>query len=98
MLAILLRDFEGTDLWLERAMLRLSEHLDKEINTDGFQFERSVHYHMSDINNYFYVYQLAKLNAVTVDKAWEEKLRGLFTTLVKVAYPNRSDDTWLFAL
>ena len=98
MLAILLRDFEGTDLWLERAMLRLSEHLDKEINADGFQFERSVHYHMSDINNYFYVYQLAKLNAINVDKAWEEKLRGLFTTLVKVAYPNRNapvlqDDT-----
>ena len=90
MLAILLSDFEGTDLWLERAMLRLREHLDKEINADGFQFERSVHYHMSDINNYFYVYQLAKLNAIKVDKAWEEKLRGLFTTLVKVAYPNRS--------
>lgn len=98
MLAILLRDFAGTDLWLERAMLRLSEHLDKEINGDGFQFERSVHYHMSDINNYFYVYQLAQLNGIEVDHAWEEKLRGLFTTLVKVAYPDRSapvlqDDT-----
>ena len=98
MLAILLRDFKGTDLWLERALLRLSEHLDKEINPDGFQFERSVHYHMSDINNYFYVYQLAKLNDIKVNKAWEEKLRGLFTTLIKVSYPNRSapvlqDDT-----
>lgn len=98
MLAMLFRDFEGTDLWLERAMLRLSEHLDKEINDDGFQFERSVHYHMSDINNYFYVYQLAKLNGIEIDKAWEEKLRGLFTTLVKVAYPDRfapvlQDDT-----
>ncbi len=98
MLAILLRDFEGTDRWLDRAMLRLGEHLDREINDDGFQFERSVHYHMSDINNYFYVYQLAKLNSVEVDKEWEDKLRGLFTTLVKVAYPDRSapvlqDDT-----
>jgi len=98
MLAILLRDFQGTDLWLERAMLRLGEHLDREINEDGFQFERSVHYHMSDINNYYYVYQLAKLNDVEIDKAWEEKLRGLFTTLVKIAYPDRSapvlqDDT-----
>ncbi len=98
MLAILLRDFEGTDAWLTRAMLRLGEHLDREINADGFQFERSVHYHMSDINNYFYVYQLAKLNSIPVDKRWEEKLRGLFTTLVKLAYPDRSapvlqDDT-----
>ncbi len=98
MLSILLRDFEGTDQWMERAMLRLGEHLDREINKDGFQFERSVHYHMSDINNFFYVYQLAQLNSIEVDKAWEEKLRGLFTTLVKVAYPDRSapvlqDDT-----
>jgi hypothetical protein len=98
MLSILFRDFEGTDKWYDRAMLRLSEHLDREINEDGFQFERSVHYHMSDINNYFYVYQLAKLNGIAIDKAWEEKLRGLFTTLVKVAYPDRSapvlqDDT-----
>lgn len=98
MLAILFRDFEGTDQWLDRAMQRLGEHLDKEINADGFQFERSVHYHMSDINNYFYVYQLAKLNGIAVDSDWEEKLRGLFTTLVKVAYPDGSapvlqDDT-----
>ncbi|MTI20795.1 heparinase [Fulvivirga sp. RKSG066] len=98
MLAILFRDFEGTDLWLERAMRRLGEHLDKEINDDGFQFERSVHYHMSDINNYYYVYQLAKLNGIEIDEAWEDKLRGLFTTLVKIAYPDRSapvlqDDT-----
>lgn len=97
-LAILLRDFEGTDQWYNRAMQRLSEHLDKEINPDGFQFERSVHYHMSDINNYFYVYQLAKINRIEVDKNWEQKLRSLFTTLTKIAYPDKSapvlqDDT-----
>ncbi len=98
MLSILFRDFDGTDLWFERSMLRLSEHLEREINEDGFQFERSVHYHMSDINNYYYVYQLAKINGIEIDKAWEDKLRGLFTTLVKIAYPDRSapvlqDDT-----
>ncbi|MBT8218689.1 MAG: heparinase II/III family protein [Bacteroidia bacterium] len=98
LVAILLRDFEDTDLWLERAMLRLSEHLDKEINDDGFQFERSVHYHMSDIKNYFYVYQLATISQLEVDDEWTDKLRTLFTTLVKIAYPDKSapvlqDDT-----
>ncbi|MEP3211109.1 MAG: heparinase II/III family protein [Maribacter sp.] len=98
MLAILFSDFEGTDLWYERAMQRLGEHLDREINDDGFQFERSVHYHMSDINNYFYAYQLAKLNEIQVPQDWTLKLRGLFSTLVKVAYPDKSapvlqDDT-----
>ena len=98
MLGILFRDFEGADLWLERAMQRLGEHLDKEINADGFQFERSVHYHMSDINNYFYVYQLAKINQIQVSEVWEEKLKTLFATLAKIAYPDKSapvlqDDT-----
>lgn len=98
MLAILLRDFEGTERWYELAMQRLGEHLNAEINPDGFQFERSVHYHMSDINNYFYVYQLAKTNEIEVDREWTEKLRSLFTTLAKVAYPDGSapvlqDDT-----
>lgn len=98
MLAILFKDFEGTDKWYETAMTRLGEHLDKEINDDGFQFERTVHYHMSDIANYFYPYQLAKLNKMPVGEEWESKLNSLFTTLVKIAYPDKtapvlSDDT-----
>ena len=98
MIAILLRDFEGTNKWYERAMKLLKEHLTKEINDDGFQFERSVHYHISDIGNYYYVYQLAKISGIKVDSFWEERLRSLFTTLTKIAYPNRTapvlqDDT-----
>lgn len=98
MLAIIFRDFEGTDLWYERAMERLEEHLSKEINSDGFQFERSVHYHMSDIANYFYVYQLATISGIEVKPVWENKLKSLFTTLARIAYPDRSapvlqDDT-----
>jgi len=102
MLAILFRDFEGTDKWYEHAMHLLNEHLTKEINPDGFQFERSVHYHMSDIANYFYVYQLAKNSDIEVDPLWEAQLRSLFTTLGKLAYPDKSapvlqddtDDPW----
>ncbi|MEL6672037.1 MAG: heparinase II/III family protein [Bacteroidota bacterium] len=98
LLGIMLRDFQGADAWRERAMARLGEHLEREINPDGFQFERSVHYHMSDINNYFYVYQLSNLNDIPVAEAWTAKLRQLFTTLAKIAYPDGSapvlqDDT-----
>lgn len=98
MISILLRDFEGTDIWYKHAMELLKEHLSKEINDDGFQFERSVHYHMSDIGNYYYVYQLAKINNIKVGDFWEDKLKSLFTTLTKIAYPDKSapvlqDDT-----
>jgi len=98
MLSIIFSDFEDADLWYERSMTRLGEHLSKEINDDGFQFERTVHYHMSDIGNYFYVYQLAKISDIKVDQVWENKLRSLFETLAKIAFPDRTapvlqDDT-----
>ncbi|WP_445738547.1 heparinase II/III family protein [Mariniflexile sp.] len=98
MLSILFRDFKDADTWYELAMEQLGAHLDKEINDDGFQFERTVHYHISDIDNYYYVYQLAKNSHLKVDDFWESKLKSLFTTLTKIAYPDKSapvlsDDT-----
>lgn len=98
MLSILFSDFKGTDDWYQRSMTLLAEHLKEEVNDDGFQSERSVHYHMSDIENYFYVYQLAKNSNRKVDQYWEDKLKSLFTTLTKIAYPDKSapvlqDDT-----
>jgi hypothetical protein len=98
MLSILFQDFKDSDKWHERSMNLLEEHLAKEINEDGFQFERTVHYHMSDIDNYYYVYQLAKNSNLEVNAFWEGKLKSLFTTLTKIAYPDKSapvlsDDT-----
>lgn len=98
MLSIIFRDFKGADDWYNHAMKLLGEHLEKEINADGFQFERTIHYHISDIGNYFYVYQLAKKSNLNIDKAWGDKLKSLFSTLAKVAYPDKSapvlsDDT-----
>ncbi|PWJ38417.1 heparinase II/III family protein [Sediminitomix flava] len=98
MLSIIFSDFKGSEAWFDRAMTRLNEHLSNEINEDGFQFERSVHYHMSDISNYFYVYQLARINEIELSQEWLVKLKSLFTTLVKIAYPDKTapvlqDDT-----
>lgn len=98
LIAILFHDFKGTDLWYKRSMELLEEHLAKEVNSDGFQFERSVHYHMSDIDNYFYVYQLTQINKIEVRDVWKKKIESLFTTLIKIAYPDKSapvlqDDT-----
>jgi hypothetical protein len=48
---ILFWDFKDSDKWNERAMTILEQHLSKEINADGFQFD-TVHYHISDIDTY----------------------------------------------
>ncbi|WP_405606581.1 heparinase II/III family protein [Polaribacter sp. Asnod1-A03] len=98
MVSILLRDFVDTDVWYQHSMTLLAEHMRKEINEDGFQFERTVHYHISDIGNYFYVYQLAKNSNIKVDDFWTKKLESLFGTLTKIAFPDKSapvfsDDT-----
>tara|TARA_R110002050_G_scaffold1281_3_gene9222 strand:- start:22785 stop:25025 length:2241 start_codon:yes stop_codon:yes gene_type:complete len=98
MVSILFRDFKDTDTWYNHAMSLLENHMSKEINDDGFQFERSVHYHMSDIDNYFYVYQLTKISDLAVKPFWKERLKSLFVTLTKIAYPDKSapvlsDDT-----
>jgi len=98
MISILFRDFKGTDKWYNHAMDLLEEHMRREINNDGFQFERTVHYHMSDIGNYYYVYQLAKISEIPVKPFWEERLKSLFISLTKIAYPDKSapvlsDDT-----
>nr|WP_319267139.1 heparinase II/III family protein [uncultured Draconibacterium sp.] len=98
MLAFLFPEIEGSDLWKERSLKRLEEHLEKEIYADGFQFERTVHYHIDDIENYFYPYQLAKLNNIELKPIWETRIKGLFDVLLKIAMPNKKapvlqDDT-----
>ena len=57
-----------------------------------------MHYHISDIGNYFYVYQLAKNSNLKVDDYWKNKLESLFTTLTQISFPDKSapvfsDDT-----
>ncbi|WP_372652958.1 heparinase II/III family protein [Draconibacterium sp.] len=98
MLAFLFPEIEGSDLWKERSLKRLEEHLEKEIYGDGFQFERTVHYHIDDIENYFYPYQLAKLNRIELKPIWDTRIKGLFDVLLKIAMPNKKapvlqDDT-----
>jgi hypothetical protein len=97
-LAVIFADFRTADLWREQAIAGLTRHMQQEINPDGFQFERSVHYHIGDIDNYFRVSQLAQLNGIALPEDFTTRFRGMFTALAKLAQPNRrlpvlQDDT-----
>ena len=97
-LSVLFPEFYGIDIWMKQSVEQLTLHLQKEINDDGFQFERSVHYHIGDIENYFYVFQLAKINDIKLPVDFTDKLRSMFDALVKIAQPNKrlpvlQDDT-----
>ena len=98
MIAMLFPEFEGTRDWYRDAISLLGEHLEKEVNDDGFQFERSVHYHTGDVLNYFRVMQLARINGFDVPSPWAARLRKMFEAAVVLARPDRrlpvlQDDT-----
>lgn len=98
MLSFLFPEIDGAGQWRDQSLKLLEEHLNKEIYPDGFQFERSVHYHINDIENYFYPYQMAKINKIELDPIWTTRIKGLFDVLLKIAMPNKKapvlqDDT-----
>jgi len=97
-MAIFLQDFTFSDEWIEQSLRLLTEHMKREINPDGFQFERSVHYHVGDIENYFRVYQLAQINDIPIPELFEQRFMEMFAVLKKIAQPDKSlpvlqDDT-----
>ena len=97
-IAVFLQDFTFSDVWIEQSLNWLTEHMRREINEDGFQFERSVHYHFGDIENYLRVYQLAKINNIPVPELFEQRFKEMFNVLVKLAQPDKNlpvlqDDT-----
>ena len=98
LLSFLFPEIEGTQNWKNQSLKLLEEHLQKEIYPDGFQFERSVHYHIADIENYFYPFVLAEINQIELNPIWEDRLKGLFDVLVAIATPDNNapvlqDDT-----
>jgi Heparinase II/III N-terminus/Heparinase II/III-like protein len=97
-MAMFLQDFTFSDEWLEQSLRLLTEHMSREINPDGFQFERSVHYHVGDIENYFRVYQLAQINGISIPELFEQRFKDMFEVLKKIAQPDKTfpvlqDDT-----
>jgi len=98
MVSAIFTDIKGSDLWLERSKAILEQHIKKEIYADGFQFERTVHYHIDDITNYLYPYQIAKINGIELGSFWDNSIQSLFNALLKIALPNKQapvlqDDT-----
>jgi len=92
------REFTQSDQWLKLAIDGLVWHIEHEINPDGFQFERTVHYHQSDIENYLRVWQLAKRGNIELPEIYTTQFRKMFDALLVLAQPDRKlpvlqDDT-----
>jgi hypothetical protein len=97
-IAMMYPEFEESKKYYDFAIANLGKHLELEVNSDGFQFERSFHYHVGDIDNYFRVFKLAQITGNPIPEAWEGKLRGMFEAMTAIALPNKlapviQDDT-----
>jgi len=97
-IAVCFPEFRDAPKWQKQALEGLRQHMLQEINGDGFQFERSIHYHKGDIENYLRVYQLARINGINLPEGYAERLRRMFESLVLLAQPDRrlpvlQDDT-----
>ncbi|NOG47950.1 MAG: heparinase [Calditrichaeota bacterium] len=97
-IATLFSDFNESKKWQEHAVKGIIEHMRHEINDDGFQFERSVHYHKGDIENYFRIYQLAKRSKTELPEEFKLTFQKMFDALIVLAQPNKTlpvlqDDT-----
>ncbi len=87
-IAALFPEFKSAEGWRKHAVNGLLWHMDKEINDDGFQFERSGHYHKGDIENYLRVYRLAQMNGIGLPDVFVQKFTSMFEALVQLAMPN----------
>jgi len=87
-IATLFPEFKSAARWRKHALEGLLWHMEHEINADGFQFERSGHYHKGDIENYLKVYQLAQINQIELPETFTNKFKAMFTVLTKLAMPN----------
>lgn len=76
--------------WNKIALDVIMEHITKEIKSDGFQFERASHYFKLDILNYFRIYQISKLNNITLPEPFEQRFNKMFDAIVDLATPDKS--------
>jgi len=91
-------EYAQSSNWLELAITGVTWHLENEINADGFQFERTVHYHKSDIENFFRVWQLAKRGNIQLPEVYATQFKKMFDALLVLAQPDKQlpvlqDDT-----
>ena len=89
-LAVVFPEFEASEKWHSQALKIILQHLEKEIAPDGFQAERSSHYHKLDIANYFLVLQFARLNGEELPPVFHERFRNMFGAMAQLAMPNKS--------
>lgn len=91
-------EYAQSSAWIDLAISGVAWHLEHEINPDGFQFERTIHYHKSDIENFLRVWQLAQRSGIELPEIYSTQFKKMFDALLVLAQPDKKlpvlqDDT-----
>lgn len=82
-------EFPVMKLWNKLALKTIMEHIEREIKSDGFQFERASHYYKLDIMNYFRIYKISQVNNIELPKLFMERFNSMFEAFVNLSLPSK---------
>ncbi len=82
-------EFPVMKYWNKLALKTIMQHIETEIMSDGFQFERASHYYKLDIMNYFRIFKIAQNNDVSLPEPYMERFNKMFEAFVNLSLPSK---------
>ena len=74
---VLLPELEAAREWREFGLQELLGEMDKQLLTDGADYEASTGYHRLKLELFLYSFVLCHINAIDIDQRYWDKLRGM---------------------
>ncbi len=87
-LGICFPEFKGSRRWREFGVQELVKEMEKEVYSDGMDFEASTCYHRLALELFFYPTLLCQLNEIDLPRAFFDKLEKMFDFVLYVLKPN----------
>ena len=79
---------KNAEEWKAQAIKRLNEEIDVQVYPDDFQYELSTGYHGVVIENYKYIFDVAKAFGYKLSGDFMNNVERMFNMYVKLAYPS----------
>ena len=88
-MSVMFPEFSVMKFWNSESKRVILEHIEKEIKSDGFQFERASHYFKLDIINYLRIYQISRMNNIELPAVYIDRFYEMFEAILKLSMPNK---------
>ncbi|MGH2559416.1 MAG: alginate lyase family protein, partial [Thermomicrobiales bacterium] len=89
-IGVLFPEFKRAAEWAREGYRRLAAEIVVQIYPDGAQWELSAGYHCMCGQGFASAYELAQLNGVDLQPVYQERLRGMFDHIWRLARPDGS--------